>query len=130
MSKKSKLIMAAAIAVLGLSSQAFAKGQPTQAFCRVQRQVWCLHSKLAKGGDFHLNSYYRQAMAVTTQAFAAGGTSSHIGGGFHSPVFDSAPPPVFNNPAPVFNPSESFTVPESPEKPVSPASPGSVFGNG
>jgi hypothetical protein len=74
MSKKSKFIVAAAIAVLGLSSQASAKGQPSQAFCRVQRQVWCLHSELAKGGDFHLNSYYQQAMAVTTQAFAAGGS--------------------------------------------------------
>jgi hypothetical protein len=118
MSKKSKLnvataivVLTTAIAVLGLSSQAFAKGQPT---------------------PFHLNSYYQQAMAVTTQAFAAGGSSvlglSQVGGGFHSPVF--APPPVFNNPAPVFNPSEPYTVPETRETPVSPASPGSVFGNG
>lgn len=139
MSKKSKLnvataivVLTTAIAVLGLSSQAFAKGQPTpEEVCRVQRQVWC-YPELAKGGDFHLNSYYQQAMAVTTQAFAAGGSSglglSQVGGGFHSPVF--APPPVFNNPAPVFNPSEPYTVPETRETPVSPASPGSVFGNG
>ena len=99
MSHKSKLnvaiaivVLTTAIGVLGLSSQAFAKGQPT---------------------PFHLNSYYQQAMAVTTQAFAAGGSSgvglSQVGGGFHSPVF--APP-------------------ETRETPVSPASPGSVFGNG
>ena len=131
--EKSKLLIpAAVIAVLGLNSQAFAKGQPTseEAFCRVQRQVWCLHPKLAKGGDFHLNSYYQQAMAVTTQAFAvsSSGGLGHAGGSFHPPVF--APPPVYNNPAPVFNPSESYTIPEPRETPVSPASPGSVFGNG
>jgi len=62
MSKKSNLIVAIAIAVLGLSSQAFAKGQTTQALCRVQRQVWCYSMELAKGGDFHLNWYYQQAM--------------------------------------------------------------------
>jgi hypothetical protein len=145
MSKKSTLIVATAIAALGLSSQAFAKGQPSpegqptpvwqdqtsgsEAFCRIQRQVWC---QLAKGGNFHLNSYYQDAMAVTTPAFAMGRSSAlgHVGRGFNSPAFNGAPPPVINTPAPVFNPSEPYTVPESRESPVSPASPGSVFGNG
>jgi hypothetical protein len=79
--------------------------------------------------------------AVGTHAFAAGRMgggvgfsggfgNGHVSGGFHSPVFNGGPPPVFNMPAPVFNPSESYTVPQSPETPVSPASPGSVFGNG
>jgi hypothetical protein len=78
--------------------------------------------------------------ATATHAFAAGmggglGLNGGFGGvravsGFHTPVFNSAPPPAFNMPAPNFNPSESYTVPESRETPVSPASPGSVFGNG
>lgn len=92
MSKKSKLIVATAIAVLSLSSQAF-----------------------ARGGGLGLNGGFGGVRAAS---------------GFHSPVFNSAPPPVFNNPGPVFNPSESYTVPEPRETPVSPASPGSVFGNG
>jgi hypothetical protein len=65
-------------------------------------------------------------LALGSQAFAVGRDL----GGFHSSAFVSAPPPVFNNPAPVFNPWEPYTVPESRETPVSPASPGSVFGNG
>jgi len=92
MSKKSKFIMAAAIAVLGLSSQAF-----------------------AAGGGLGLNGEFGGVRAAS---------------GFHSSAFVSAPPPAVNMPAPVFNPSESYTVPESREIPVSPASPGSVFGNG
>jgi hypothetical protein len=75
---------------------------------------------------------------LSSQAFTAGGglgLNGEFGGvrtasGFHSSAFVSAPPPVINTPAPVFNPSESYTVPESRETPVSPASPGSVFGNG
>jgi hypothetical protein len=132
MSNKSKLIAATAIAglttaiaVLGLGSQAFAKGQPTPE--KWQAQTY----SVANGGNFHLNSYCQQAMALTTPAFSVGGSGGlgHIGERFNSPV-NSAPPPVINNPAPVFNPSESSTVPESRETPVSPASPGSVFGNG
>jgi hypothetical protein len=77
-------------------------------------------------------------LALGSQAFAVGrdlGLNGEFGGvraasGFHSSAFVSAPPPVFNNPAPVFNPWEPYTVPESRETPVSPASPGSVFGNG
>jgi hypothetical protein len=77
-------------------------------------------------------------LGLSYQAFAAGGglgPNGEFGGvraasGFHSSAFVSAPPAVFNTPAPVFNPSESYTVPQSPETPVSPASPGSVFGNG
>jgi hypothetical protein len=79
--------------------------------------------------------------AVGTHAFAAGRMgggvgfsggfgNGHVSGGSHSPVFNGGPPPVFNMPAPVFNPSEPYTAPQSPETPVSPASPGSVFGNG
>jgi hypothetical protein len=73
------------------------------------------------------------AMAVGTSGglgLSGGFEGSNVGGGFHSSTFVSAPPPVINNPAPVFNPSRSYTLPESPETPVSPASPGSVFGNG
>jgi hypothetical protein len=99
MSKKSNRIVATAIAgvttaiaVLGLSSQAF-----------------------TAGGGLGLNGEFGGVRAAS---------------GFHSSAFVSAPPPVFNTPAPVFNPSESYTVPESRETPVSPASPGSVFGNG
>ena len=75
---------------------------------------------------------------LSSQAFTAGGglgLNGEFGGvraasGFHSSAFVSAPPPVINTPAPVFNPSGSYTVPKSRETPVSPASPGSVFGNG
>jgi hypothetical protein len=77
--------------------------------------------------------------AMATHAFAAGrvggtGGGLGLGGGFHGghmshgfqpPVLDEAPA----MPAPTFNPSESYTLPQSPENAVSPASPGSVFGN-
>jgi hypothetical protein len=77
--------------------------------------------------------------AMATHAFAAGhmggmGGGLGLGGGFHGghmshgfqpPILDEAPA----MPAPTFNPSESYTLPQSPETPVSPASPGSVFGN-
>ena len=92
MAKKSKFVIATAIAVLGLTSQAF-----------------------ARAGGLGLNGGFGGVRAAS---------------GFHSSAFVSAPPPVFNSPAPVFNPSESYTLPESRETPVSPASPGSVFGNG
>jgi hypothetical protein len=92
MFKKSKFVIATAIAILGLTSQAF-----------------------ARGGGLGLNGGFGGARAASS---------------FHSSGFVSAPPPVFNSPAPVFNPSESYTLPESGETPVSPASPGSVFGNG
>jgi len=73
--------------------------------------------------------------AMATHAFAAGRIGSGLGGGFGGghmsrgfapPILDEAP----TMPAPTFNPSDSYTVPQSPEAPVSPASPGSVFGNG
>jgi hypothetical protein len=89
MSKKSKLVVAAAIAVLGFSSQAFARG-------------------LGLSGGFG---------------------SGRVASGFHSSAFASAPPPVINNPVPIFNPSEPDILTEPRETPVSPASPGSVFGN-
>ena len=77
MSKKSKFFVAAAVAVLSLSSPAFARG--------------------GMGGGF------------------GGG---HMGGGFHS--FSSAPLTPFNRQSPTFNPSGSYTLPQSPEAPVSP----------
>jgi hypothetical protein len=73
--------------------------------------------------------------AMATHAFAAGCMGGGLGTGFQGghmshefapPAFDKAP----TMPAPTFNPSDSYTVPQSPETPVSPASPGSVFGNG
>lgn len=78
--------------------------------------------------------------AVATHAFAAGGMGGrmgggmgdglglgggHMSGGFHGSIIDQAP----SMPAPTFNPSDPYTVPQSPETAVSPASPGSVFGN-
>jgi hypothetical protein len=71
---------------------------------------------------------------VATHAFAAGRMGSglnggerggHMSHGFQPPILNQAP----TMPAPTFNPSDSYTVPQSPETPVSPASPGSVFGN-
>jgi hypothetical protein len=75
--------------------------------------------------------------AVATHAFAAGrmggglGLDSgfrggHMSHGFQPPISDETP----TVPAPTFDPSNPYTVPQSPETPVSPASPGSVFGNG
>ena len=73
--------------------------------------------------------------AMATHAFAAGRMGgglgaefrgAHMSHGFQPPVLNEAP----TMPAPTFNPSDSYTVPQSPETPVSPASPGSVFGNG
>ena len=75
--------------------------------------------------------------SVATHAFAAGrmggGLSldggfrgGHMSHGFQPPILNEAP----RVPAPTFNPSDPYTVPQSPETPVSPASPGSVFGNG
>jgi hypothetical protein len=75
--------------------------------------------------------------AMATHAFAAGhmgGMGGGLGGGFHGGHMSRGfQPPILNEapamPAPTFNPSESYTLPQSPETPVSPASPGSVFGN-
>jgi hypothetical protein len=75
--------------------------------------------------------------AMATHAFAAGhmgGMGDGLGGGFHGGHMSRGfQPPILNEapamPAPTFNPSESYTLPQSPETPVSPASPGSVFGN-
>jgi hypothetical protein len=75
--------------------------------------------------------------AVATHAFAAGrmggglGLDSgfrggHMSHGFQPPIIDQ----TTTMPAPTFNPSDSYTVPQAPEVPVSPGSPGSVFGNG
>jgi hypothetical protein len=75
--------------------------------------------------------------AVATHAFAAGRMGGsmgldrgfpggHVNHDFQPPILNQAP----TMPAPTFNPSDSYTVPQSPETPVSPASPGSVFGNG
>ena len=74
---------------------------------------------------------------IVTDAVAAragGGSgrgSAGFGGGHMSRGFGvQLPEGVPSMPAPVFNPSEPYTLPESPETPVSPASPGSIFGNG
>lgn len=75
--------------------------------------------------------------AMATHASAAGrmgGVGGGLGGGFHGGHMSQGfQPPVLNEapamPAPTFNPSESYTLPQSPETPISPASPGSVFGN-
>ena len=66
------------------------------------------------------------------QAQARGrGAGGHVPGAIRSV---SGPPPLVGGvpsmPAPIFNPSFPYTVPESPETPVSPGSPGSVFGPG
>jgi hypothetical protein len=50
--------------------------------------------------------------------------SGHMHGGMHGPLLNSVP-----SPGPTFNPSSSYTVPQSRETPVSPASPGSMFRN-
>ena len=75
--------------------------------------------------------------AMATHAFAAGrmgGMGGGLGlGGFHGGMSHGFQPPVLNEApamrARTFNPSESYTLPQSSETPVSPASPGSVFGN-
>jgi hypothetical protein len=98
--------------------------------------------------DVQQTSHIRNAMvllaiialgtAMATHAHAAEGIGnasggfhgthmpgSHMHGGFGGPFLDGAP----SMPAPTFNPSDPYTVPQSPEMPVSPASPGSVFGD-
>jgi hypothetical protein len=77
------------------------------------------------------------ATAMATHAFAAGrGGGSlgadggfhgdHMQGGFQGSIIDQAP----STPAPTFNPSNPYAVPQSPENSISPASPGSIFGDG
>jgi hypothetical protein len=74
---------------------------------------------------------------IASHAFAAGrmgdgfaGSSGyhgdHVRSGFHGSIIDSTP----SAPAPTFNPSDPYTVPEAPKTPVSPGSAGSIFGNG
>jgi hypothetical protein len=72
---------------------------------------------------------------MASHAFAAGEhMGGGLGGGFRGGHMshDFTPPILEQTPhmAPTFNPSDTYTVPQSPEVPVSPASPGSVFGNG
>jgi hypothetical protein len=72
--------------------------------------------------------------AAATDALAAGrgggggggARSGHMGRGVGGPWLNNVP----SLPAPIFNPSTPYTVPQLRETPVSPASPGSVFGNG
>ncbi len=68
-------------------------------------------------------------------AFATVGPAQARGAGGHVPGANrgfSGPSPLMDGassmPAPTFNPSIPYTVPQSPETPVSPGSPGSVFG--
>jgi hypothetical protein len=73
--------------------------------------------------------------AMATHAFAAGGMANdpiggkfqdgHTNPAFHGPIVDQVPA----MPAPTFNPSAPYTVPQPSETPVSPGSPGSIFGN-
>jgi hypothetical protein len=74
--------------------------------------------------------------AIVTDAAAAGFGSGgghgsgefrggYVGHGFRGPLVR-----VPSMPAPTFNPSSPYTLPEGRESPVSPASPGSIFGNG
>lgn len=76
------------------------------------------------------------ATTIASHAFAAGRVG---GGGFGAEVRtgqmsrDFSPPIIdepLSTPAPTFNLSDPYTVPQSSETPVSPASPGSIFGNG
>jgi hypothetical protein len=69
------------------------------------------------------------ALAAGQAQARGGGSGGHAlsaNRGFSgpSPLMDGAP----SVPAPTFNPSIPYTVPQSPETPVSPGSPGSVFG--
>jgi len=72
--------------------------------------------------------------AAATDALAAGrgggrgggARSGHMGRGVGGPWLNNVP----SLPAPIFNQSTPYTVPQLRETPVSPASPGSVFGNG
>jgi hypothetical protein len=107
MSKKSKLVVATAVAVVSLSSQAF-----------------------AVGGGLGLNVEFGGVRAASGFHSPVFNSAPPPTSNMPAPVFNSAPPPTSNMPAPVFNPSEPYTVPETRETPVSPASPGSVFGNG
>jgi hypothetical protein len=77
------------------------------------------------------------ACAVLLGTFAAVGQAEARSGGGHAAGAMrglSGPPPFLDSvpatPAPAFNPSEPYTLPQSPETPVSPGSPGSVFGPG
>jgi len=76
------------------------------------------------------------ATAIASHAFAAGRMGNdfgltggvhgdHVRSGFHGSIIDTAP----SMPAPTFNHSNPYTLPQSPENRVSPASPGSIFGN-
>jgi len=70
--------------------------------------------------------------AAATDVLAAGrgggggARGGHMGRGVGGPWLNNVP----SLPAPIFNQSTPYTVPQLRETPVSPASPGSVFGNG
>jgi hypothetical protein len=72
---------------------------------------------------------------AATSALAAGqgrGGGLGGGGGLGAGRFEGAEPflnDMPSTPAPIFNQSSPYTVPQSAETPVSPGSPGSVFGN-
>jgi hypothetical protein len=72
---------------------------------------------------------------LATSALAAGqgrGGGLGGGGGLGAGRFEGAEPflnDMPSTPAPIFNQSSPYTVPQSAETPVSPGSPGSVFGN-
>jgi hypothetical protein len=72
--------------------------------------------------------------AAATDALAAGRGGGGGGGARGGHMSRGVGGPWLNNvpslPAPIFNQSTPYTVPQLRETPVSPASPGSVFGNG
>jgi hypothetical protein len=70
------------------------------------------------------------AGAAIEHAHAQGGIFAIRAQGANRGAFAPAPLPnsAPSTPAPTFNPSVPYTVPQSPETPVSPGSPGSVFG--
>jgi hypothetical protein len=65
------------------------------------------------------------ALAAGRGASGSGPQGSHASTGFQGSPVTAVP----TMPAPILNPSVSYTIPQSPEVPVSPGSPGSIFGN-
>jgi len=99
----------------------------------VQQQTSRMHAMILLaivmfGSALASHAFAAEGMGGGMDAGGAGhglGVGGHMGA-FHAPMIDQAP----SMPAPTFNPSEPYSLPQSPENSVSPASPGSIFGNG
>jgi hypothetical protein len=78
------------------------------------------------GATIATHAFADNSVGADGLGFNAGLRAAHMGRSFSAPIVDEP----LSTPAPQFNPSEPYTIPQSPEIPVSPASPGSVFGNG